>query len=172
MPVASLVVEDGSIVAGANTYGTLDGLQQYAVNQGVDLTSMTSDTLTVFMFKAIQYLNSFENQYIGQRLSHTQSLSWPRKIWNKFSTVDIASIPTTLVLAQYQLVLEQVAGNELMPTITDAGNLKKSIIGPITKEYFAPNIAGPAGAATFTLVNSYLALLLRFGAGKVRTVRG
>ena len=69
-----LIVEDGTIVADANSYLTLIDAQAYLDARGLDSSGVTDAQ----MILAYDYVNSFESEYQGSRVSADQTGSFPR----------------------------------------------------------------------------------------------
>ena len=68
----AIIVEDGTIVAGANSYVSEAELTAYASARGVTLTGNTE----ALLLNAMDYIESLS--YIGTKVSSTQPLQWPR----------------------------------------------------------------------------------------------
>lgn len=98
----ALVVEDGTGIAGANTYLSVAELRAFAVDRGVTLPAQDSDVATLLV-KACDYLEL--KSYIGVRASDSQGLSWPR-----LETV-YTGIPAKLKTAQSLLAIEAQNGD-------------------------------------------------------------
>jgi len=115
----ALIVENGSIVEGANSYATLAQIRAYAADRGVTLSD--DDTvLTPYAILATDYLESKSDLFVGKQVQTNQPLSWPRQgvIQTDNSYFPTNQIPPALVNAQCQLVIEQVQnGVTLLPTI-------------------------------------------------------
>lgn len=69
---ASIIVEDGTIVANANSYVTTAQLSTFASNRGITI----SGTLADLLIKAMDYLEQLD--FKGTRRTRDQSLQWPR----------------------------------------------------------------------------------------------
>ena len=69
-----LTIEDGTVVAGANSYLTLVDAKTFISDRGLDDTAMTEGN----MILAYDYVNSFEQDYQGSRVSANQTGSFPR----------------------------------------------------------------------------------------------
>ena len=70
--MATIIVEDGTVVAGANSYVTEADLTQYAADRGVTLNTATD----VLIIKAMDYIESLN--FIGDKHIEEQPLQWPR----------------------------------------------------------------------------------------------
>lgn len=110
----ALIVEDGSGVINANSYGSIVDAKAYAVDRGIDLGTDNSK-ITAWLIQGTDYLESFN--YVGLENVFGQALSWPRK----FVRFDIDTvfptnqIPTNLVKALFELVIVQFNGLVLSP---------------------------------------------------------
>lgn len=115
----SLVIEDGTGVADANSYATVDEARTYATLRGLTLPVSDAD-VEKLLVKACDFLESLESKYKGQKTVSTNVLAWPRKcvyLYNACEPIDKNSIPVVLKSAQCQLAFD---GNstDLMPTGT------------------------------------------------------
>ena len=70
--MATITVEDGSIVTGANSYITAAQLSTYATDRGITL----SGTASQLLLQAMDYLESLK--YQGDKRDEDQPLQWPR----------------------------------------------------------------------------------------------
>jgi len=70
--MATIIVENGTVVAGANSYVSEAGLLDYAASRGVNLTGATD----VLIIKAMDYIES--RPFIGDKHREAQPLQWPR----------------------------------------------------------------------------------------------
>lgn len=140
----TIVVEDGSIVANANSFQTVADVRAYAEQRGINMTGDSDDQIGAWLINATDYLNSFECQYQGSRVDcATQLLAWPR------SDVEFCceawpedQIPGNLKAAQNALVIAQKAGIVLFPNIGAADYVIREKVGPIETEYANPIESG------------------------------
>lgn len=130
-----LIIEDGSIVAGANSYVTLEEVRNYSLVRGVALSDDDS-VLTQLLIKATDYLETKAPYYQGFMVSPTtQELQWPRKAVQLYGVdYPFTSIPRQLKQAQCVLVIELTNGLDLLPTSTGPF-VKEETVGPITTKY-------------------------------------
>ena len=70
--MATIIIEDGTVVSGANSYASEAELTTYAADRGVTLTAATD----VLLIKAMDYIESLS--FIGSKGSEGQPLQWPR----------------------------------------------------------------------------------------------
>lgn len=129
----TIIVEDGSIVANANSYVTVAEARAYATARGVTLG--VDAVVEAALISAADYTESKRAQYQGEKVSPDQELQFPR--FNVFvDGFEIAptAIPKTLKNAQMQLVIESSEGVDLMPTQTGQF-VTEETVGPITTKY-------------------------------------
>jgi len=119
----TLIIEDGTNVAGANSYATLTTIRAYAVARGVTTLSAVDATLEAQVMKAMDYIEAQRSKYQGEQTYKTatvaQALQWPRKnVLIDCIALDDATIPQELIDAEGELTIQIAAGVELYPTTT------------------------------------------------------
>lgn len=166
----ALVIEDGSIVAGADSYASAAELSVYL--QARQLTDLPEPQAESLLIQAGQYLNGFEQRYRGTRVSAAQFMSWPRTDANVngFDLLD-TDIPQQLKFAQMQLALEGANGFEFY-TSTDGTYVIREKVDVLETQYASPADLASAGRATptFPAVDALLRPLLR-GRPQLMTAR-
>lgn len=171
----AIIVEDGSIVVGANSYVTVADAIDYAASRGVVLSA--GDPTAILLIKAMDYLEA--QSYSGLRTDASQELDFPRTrsdYCGKPVTDDANAhiIPKQLKVAQMQLAMIASDGTELMP-ISDGRVMTKQVVGPIETDWAAANISNNP---IFPIIDKLLAGLiggnsLPFGGfGTVAVIRG
>lgn len=139
----TVTVEDGSIVANANSYQAVADAQAYAEQRGIDLGD-DEDVIGAWLINATDYLQQFECEYQGTRTDcANQALAWPRTgVVLCCEDFDANTIPANLKAAQNALVLAQKSGIVLFPNIGPADYVIREKVGPIETEYADPIKAG------------------------------
>ena len=100
----SLVIEDGSVVSGANTYVSLQNFKDWANLR--NLTYGNDAKVTQSIYRAMDF---FERQtFIGFKANENQPLQWPR--------TDATEIPNDVKLALYEAIFAQESGNSQLNT--------------------------------------------------------
>lgn len=131
----ALVVEDGTGVAGADSYADLATLRAYAARRGVTL-SADDATLEPFAYKAMDYLDDYG---VGLGV-----LVWPASPTTLCGQDPITALDR-LVNLQAQLCIEQHNGVDLAPApiaVTSAGGaIIEETVGPITTKYSASSVS-------------------------------
>lgn len=134
----ALVIEDGSGVAGANSFVTAEEVIAYAATRGVEMTAEQAEV------KAVEALDFFYTQcFSGEQLFE---LPFPRvgAILPNGSELPADAIPDGVKRAQAQLALDAHRGVKLVVSANAEPALKRKKIGPIEREYFAPGEGGIA----------------------------
>lgn len=164
-----LIVETGSGVSGANSFGTIAGARSYASDRGITLG--TDAIVTTQLILGTDYLQSL--QFVGREVSPTQALAWPRKCAyvNGCLLADNA-LPLQLENALYQLVIEQFNGIDLMPSTNweDKGGYVTLEKVDVLEQRFSEIIV-PGSQPEMPRVDALLFGLLVSGVGRLRTVR-
>ena len=126
----ALVVEDGSVVAGANTYVTLAEFKAWADDRGI--TYGTDAAVTQQIYRAMDYFERL--QFIGNKANENQPLQWPRtEALIDGYYADATEIPAPVKLAVYEAVVVEAAGNSELE-VQDRRTLKEKI-GDIEVQY-------------------------------------
>lgn len=165
----TLVVETGLGVANANTYASVAALEAYAESRGYSIPDAQADK-EVMLLIAMDYLGDFE--YQGEKTSSENSLPWPRRnVYIQGGLFDEDAIPSLLVSAQCQLVVEQQKRTLLFPkakTSTTEGFVTEKTVGPLTKKFAADGkgVASSSAVTTIASVLVFLKPLLASGNGK------
>ena len=139
----ALIQEDGSNVAGANTYGTTTGLCAYASLRNVQITG-TDTAIEAYLIHAMDYIEGQHARFQGMITTDGQPLQWPRvEVYIDRLPVNSDEIPNQLIYAQYALAMESFAGNDLLPTRqpTDPAQFTRQKLGPLELEYSEPKVS-------------------------------
>lgn len=110
----AVTVEDGTIVAGANSYIDAEYLKAYAEARGVVLPPAVDCDLDVLLVKATDYLEALWGSYRGSIVDPDQPLQWPRKSVTLFGyCISQDEIPGRLKDAQAELAIKLSTGSEV-----------------------------------------------------------
>lgn len=166
-----LIVEDGTGVANANSYGDLVGARAYASVRGITL-SADDAVLSAQMINAMDYLNGLS--FTGATLTDTQVLSWPRRCvyYSSGAVYPTNVVPVGIVSAQYQLVIEQFNGIGLQPSTdwkADGGFVVEDKTDVLMTKW--SESVGVGQMPTMPKVDSLLAPFLVGGGNRLRCVR-
>lgn len=132
----TIIIEDGTIVANANSYVSINDLLEYASNRNVDMTAVDEDILASYLIIASDYMESFISEYKGVRIDLAQELEWPRQYVSiyPYAYLDPEVIPDGIKEAQMQLAIAQFNGIDLNPVRTKPLAILRQV-GPIITKY-------------------------------------
>jgi hypothetical protein len=135
----SLIIEDGTNVAGANSYADEATIIAYAAARGV---TIDPGEVVTFAIKAMDYLET--KSYKGNPTYDDQELDFPRDgayVEGKLLPSD--KVPVSLAKAECEAVMALKAGIELLPNRAAEAAIKVDKTGPLSTEYFGPAPIGP-----------------------------
>jgi len=111
---SNLIVEDGSIVANADSYVSITDANTYWLtnrNNNAIWLAASDGQKDQALREATQFLDNAYD-WLGGRRNYNQSLRWPRVLWwtkdNK--VLNVNAIPDAVKQAQMELALEAVQG--------------------------------------------------------------
>lgn len=178
----ALIIEDGTIVEGADSFATAAELVTYADNYGLTIPAVTADQERLLRRAALQ-MSALS--WKGQIVSAAQSLSWPRRdvyigqgsglIWNRPSTiindylVPQNAIPSQIKAGQMALCAE-IYADDLVNPETKQGAITSETVGPLSQTYAEAQSWVTKPAATrqsYAQFGPYLN-----AANQIRTARG
>jgi hypothetical protein len=161
--MATIIVENGTVVAGANSYVSEADLTAYASDRGLTLTAATD----VLIIKAMDYIESLS--FIGDKHTEAQPLQWPRdEVYIDRYYIERETIPKELKNGVYTAALAIDA--ELDPLRIIERATKREKVDVIEVEY-------ANSAASQTIVRTISAALYKIlrpgghGSSAFRVVR-
>jgi|SRR5210317_1526250 len=136
--MATLIVEDGSIVSGANTYVTVAEFTQFCSDRNITITSTYGDESELL----IQAMDYFEQQpFKGIKFIETQPLQFPRSdFYLDGYLTDSDAIPQLVKDAQITIAVSIMQGNDPLTTLDRS--VKREQIDVLEIEYM--DNAGPS----------------------------
>ncbi len=167
----TLIVEDGSIVPNANSYTSLVDARAYLSSMGYELNA--DDTIAEQqLIKGFNYVNSFESQYQGCRVSPIQTGSFPRSnVYINGFPLASDSIPTQLIQAQSLAAYEEnKESGSLFPSGSNQTITSEEVVGAIKVSYADNGL--DSNAKSFGFIDSLLgALFGSYGSANNRVFR-
>ena len=161
----AIIVEDGTGVAGANSYASAATITAYALDRGITLPASVDSLI----YRAMDFLESFSSRFIGVRVSRDQALSWPRE----YVVIDgfeypSALLPTMMISALAELVIEVSAGSDpYNPPLGSLPVIRERVEGAVDVEY-----SDPVGQAVSAAVRPAMRLINQLiAAGQLFAVR-
>lgn len=157
-----LVIEDGSLPNGAQSYISVATARAYAVARAVTLP-VDESAVEVLLVKAMDYLESFRAQFQGTKTTAGQVFQWPRYGAEvEGFEVEATTIPEVLKQAQAAVACEIAAGLDVLPSGTGREVIRKKI-DVLETEWAAGS--GSAPNPVMRKVRPLLAPLFRSGGG-------
>lgn len=125
-----LIVEDGTIVAGANSFVDEATFKAYADNHAWDYSAMTDPQIVTAIIFAGDYLRNEERfAYRGLRVADTQRMPWPRTsvvlLYGTGSELPSNLVPGPLQDAQCELAWKILTASpaDLQPNLERGGGI-------------------------------------------------
>lgn len=131
-----LIVEDGSIVPGADSYVTLADARTLADRYGWELPADDTDAESALRNGAA-YVGLQESAMCGSRVSASQELSYPRQGVALYG-YDVASntIPAAVIRAQVAAAVEYGRGTDVRASSDGRATSMERVEGAVTVQYF------------------------------------
>ena len=133
----ALIIEDGSIVANAQSYATAEELRTFAQLRNICTVPDSDDEAEALLIKAMDYLESYRARYKGGKVSSTQLLQWPRSgVYIDGMLQSSTSIPREIYYAQLSAAIEQI-DNELQENRlrSDSGRIVEAELSGMKVKY-------------------------------------
>jgi len=169
----ALVVEDGTIVADADSYVALADATAYHAALGNSGWTGTDEVKEQALRKATMFVdNRYGARFKGTRVEKTQSLAWPRSDVADVDGFDVDDdeIPAALKKAVMEAALRVVQGTDLSPDLERGGDIKRtaSAVGPISTE--VEYMDGASRTTTFTMIEDLLRPVLNTSSGSTKFI--
>lgn len=158
----TLIVEDGSGVANANTYADLATVTAYHAARGNSGWLASSEDAEPAILRAMDYVESLP--WKGQKTAYANPLQWPRLnvVDRSGYTVPGDAVPQGVILALCAAALvELVTPGALAPALERGGMVKREKVDVIETEY----MDGAPSSTTYPAIMAPLKGLV--GAGNV-----
>jgi hypothetical protein len=133
----TLIIEDGTIVAGAESYASASDLAAYALKYGYTVPATTVEQEQLLM-KAMLTVES--KAYQGYRTDSIQSLSFPRTgVYVDDILLDSDSIPSQLSDGQMAMAVDGYTTDFLPVTdpTTKGSITHEEVVGAVVRKYAA-----------------------------------
>lgn len=156
-----LTVEDGTVVAGADSYVALNAANGYHSARGNSAWSGTDTVKEAALRRATAYIDmAYRARFPGvRREGREQPLQWPREDAIDVRGEEIADdeIPQEIKDAVCEAALREIAeAGSLMPDLERGGQIKSVKAGSVTVEY----IEGASVRTSFQIIDGILGDIL------------
>jgi len=162
----ALICEDGSIVAGAESYiSVADADTYFTARANAAWDALADADKEAALRKATDYMTGrYGLRWKGDRVSELQALDWPRSsAYANGFLIDSGSVPVAIQRACAELAV-RASADDLAPDV--GAQVKQEVVGPISVTY----ADGARQDTRYALVDSMLAAYLK-GAGQIPVVR-
>ncbi len=135
----ALIVEDGTGLANAESYGSVADADAYFAARGspTTWTALLEPAKEQWLRQGTEFMDlEFGSRWKGRRVTQDQALDWPR--WNVTDrdgfTIGSDTVPIQLARATFETAHRMaIDGSDLMPDLDTSANIKRERIevGPI-----------------------------------------
>ena len=159
--MTTIVIEDGSVVAGANSYVTMAEYIEYAAT--LNITVEDSQVYQTQIIEAGQFIDGLENVLKGETTTKTQPMAYPRNNLTDIAnwSWDSNEIPTQVKEAQMSLAIDIQSGEDLWNVSQSGatGIKKEEVVGAVVVEYA---VSDAVKSARRSRSGNLLSLLMKF----------
>jgi hypothetical protein len=156
----NFTVEDGSGLAAATSYISVEDADQYHEDRGNADWAGVDAVKQSALIKATQYLDAHYLWATGRKATKAQALGWPRLFAEDADgyTIESTEVPTVVGHAAAELARQVILGTDLQPTETRRTS-SETVFGAVAVTYEP----GASPAPRFTTVDNLLAGLVYSG---------
>jgi hypothetical protein len=130
----ALIIEDGSGVAGANSYISVTNAKAYAAARGLTIGTVDA-AIEILLTKALDYIEALRGEFQGSKTDATQALQWPRAgAYLDGVEIEDDEIPAVLPMAQAQLAVDAYT-LDLMPVGDGRAVVRERVEGAVEVQY-------------------------------------
>jgi hypothetical protein len=159
--MTAIIVENGTIVSGANSYVTMAEYIAYAASLNIIVTD--TQIFQTQIISAAQFIDGLESVLKGDTTKKTQPMAYPRSGLTDIAnwSWDSTEIPTTVKQAQMSLAIDIQAGEDLwnLSQSSATGIKKEEVMGAVSVEYA---VADTGRVSRNSRSGSLLSLLMKF----------
>lgn len=145
----ALIVEDGTGLDDADSYISLADARTFAANYGITLPADDTEA-EITLRQGTQYVDLQEDCFVGDRLTDTQALAYPRD--------DDSGMPKALGKATVYAAAEFALGTDVRATDDGKSIASEEVTGAVAVSYF--NNGKTGGTVTITRAMDALKSLL------------
>lgn len=169
----SLIVEDGTGVANADSYQTLSSARDSAELLGLPLP-VDDIEAEVALRNGYRYVNGFESSFYGTRATDIQTGAWPRDdayicYGRNQVMINNYSVPSDMITAQMMAAVEYGKGTEVMPVDNGLAIQSQEVVGAVKRSFFDNGKTG--GEITITQAVDAMKNLMCSGGGLTMRTR-
>ena len=129
----TLVVEDGTGLANADSYITVAQYKAYADGRGYDYSTLTDAQIEVKLREGVQFVDTI-GRFKGVQLTEGQALEFPRSGCYDWNGREVTGVPKRVKDAQAEATYKAQSGT-LYTDADRGGMIKSESVGPISVTY-------------------------------------
>lgn len=157
----TLIVEDGTIVTGANTFISQADFRSYCDDRGINLDAYDPLLIDASIVRAGDWLNNEDRLWWrGQRVNDEQSMAWPRAgvIVQLGTGNELPSnlIPSKIKQAQCYLTFKQLTVGDVQPDLDRGGGIQSVSAGGVSVTYMSTAMIETLYQAAQGILKPYL----------------
>lgn len=150
-----LIVENGSIVANANSYVDLAYARTYANSLGLTLPTIDAECEQLLL-NGMEFIESFKQKFQGHIVDIDQTTQFPRNlVYVGGYLVSNTLIPDNLKKAQVRAAIEISNGTDFFETV-NGQFITEETVGPLTTKYSDEFLATFDGTPIYKTVTSFI----------------
>lgn len=175
----TIVVEDGSGLAGSESYISVAAFKAYHKARGRTdaVDALEPSAIESSLRNATGYMRVYATRWAGMRSTDTQRLDWPRAYVPRAASLTgvtfywaAAAIPADVQEACAELAYLDATGTALQPPVDAGYPMKRDRTGPLETEWdTSRGYQGPRFPAIDSMLQPFF--LAGTGSGMVRLVR-
>lgn len=151
----ALTVEDGTGLAGADSYGSQTAFETWAEGRNRALTSYSDEQIEAALREGFQYINT-ARRYKATTLTLAQSGEFPREGLTDWNGRAVTGLPQRVVWANFELAYARlIGGADLFQDQERGGRVASESVGPISVSYFSDAPSGKTFMAAMKLLDPY-----------------
>jgi hypothetical protein len=131
----ALTIEDGTGIAGADSYIAVADLRQYCANLNYVIDPSVTDAFLETRLRAAANWIDTAFRYKGNKLTTTQSLEFPRVNLLDWSSMAVLGVPLRVAKACAELAYKAIDDVELFQDLERGGLISHEQVGPISTTY-------------------------------------
>lgn len=157
----TLIVEDGTIVANANTFISEADFQTYCDNRGLSIDAFDPDAIDAAIIRAGDWLNNEDRLWWrGLRVDDEQGMAWPRQsVLVQLGTGTVLPsnlIPRKVKDAQCYLAYRQLTTGDVQPDLERGGGIQSVSAGGVAVTFMANASIETVYQAAIGILKPYL----------------
>lgn len=131
----ALVVEDGTGLAGADSYIAAADLREYCTGLNYTIDTAVTDAFLETRLRAATNWIDTAFRYKGFKLTQGQALEFPRSSLMDWSSQIVTGVPLRVAKACAELAYKAIADVELFQDLDRGGLISHESVGPISTTY-------------------------------------